>query len=71
MTHVAKIIDIVGSSDKSWEDAAQVALAEATKTIHGITGIELTDMTARVDPNTGKITEYHSTIKIAFGVEHS
>ena len=71
MTHVAKIIDIVGSSDKSWEDAAQVALAEATKTIHGITGIELTDMTARVDPNTGKITEYHSTVKIAFGVEHS
>jgi len=24
-----------------------------------------------VDPNTGKITEYHSTVKIAFGVEHS
>jgi len=71
MTHVAKIIEIVGSSDKSWDDAAQVALAEATKTIHGITGIELTDRTARVDPNTGKITEYHSTVKIAFGVEHS
>ena len=71
MSHVAKIIEIVGSSDKSWDDAAQVALAEATKTIHGITGIELTDMTARVDPNTGKITEYHSTVKIAFGVEHS
>jgi flavin-binding protein dodecin len=71
MTHVAKIIEIVGSSDKSWDDAAQVALAEATKTIQGITGIELTDMTARVDSNTGKITEYHSTVKIAFGVEHS
>ena len=27
MTHVAKIIEIVGSSPKSWEDAAQVALA--------------------------------------------
>ena len=71
MTHVAKIIEIVGSSNKGWEDAALVALTEATKTIHGITGIELTDMTARVDPNTGKITEYHSTVKIAFGVEHS
>ena len=71
MTHIAKIIEIVGSSDKSWDDAAQMALAEATKTIHGITGIELTDMTAKVDPNTGKITEYHSTVKIAFGVEHS
>lgn len=71
MTNIAKIIDIVGSSDKSWEDAAQVALTEATKTIHGITGIELTDMTARVDPNTGKIDEYHSMVKIAFGVERS
>jgi flavin-binding protein dodecin len=71
MTHVAKITEIVGSSGKSWEDAVQVALTEATKTIRGITGIELTDMTARVDPNTGKITEYHSTVKIAFGVEHS
>jgi len=71
MTHIANVIELVGSSEKSWEDAAQVALAEATKTIHGITGIELTDMTARVDPNTGKITEYHSTVKIAFGVEHS
>jgi dodecin len=71
MTHIAKIIDIVGSSDKNWEDAAQVALTEATKTIHGITGIELTDRTARVDPNTGKITEYHSTVKIAFGVDRS
>ena len=71
MTHVAKIIEIVGSSPKSWEDAAQVALAEATKTIHGITGVELKDMTAKVDSGTGKITEYHSTVKIAFGVEHS
>jgi dodecin len=71
MTHVAKITEIVGSSDKSWEDAVQVALTEATKTIRGITGIELTDMTARVDPTTGKIVEYHSTVKIAFGVEHS
>ena len=45
MTHVAKITEIVGSSDKGWEDAVQVALTEATKTIRGITGIELTDMT--------------------------
>lgn len=34
MTHIAKIIEIVGSSDKSWKDAAQGALSEATKTIH-------------------------------------
>jgi flavin-binding protein dodecin len=71
MTHVAEVVEIVGSSNKSWEDAVQVALNEAAKTIRGITGIELTDMTSRVDPSTGYITEYHSTIKLAFGVEHS
>jgi dodecin len=31
MVHVAKIIEIVGSSDKGWEDAAQVAVDEAKK----------------------------------------
>jgi dodecin len=71
MTHVAEVVEIVGSSNKSWEDAARVALNEAAKTIRGITGIELTDMTSRVDPSTGNITEYHSTIRLAFGVEHS
>ncbi len=70
MTNVAKIIDLIGSSDKSWEDAAQVALNEAKKTIHGITGVEVMDMTAKVDPNSGDITEYHTAVKIAFGVEH-
>ena len=70
MTHVAKIIEIVGSSDKSWQDAAQAALNEAKKTVHGITGIEVGDMTAKIDPNNGNITEYHTTVKIAFGVEH-
>jgi dodecin len=71
MTHVAKIIEIVGSSEKSWQDAAQSALNEAKKTIHGITGVEVGDMTAKVDPNNGNITEYHTAVKIAFGVEHS
>lgn len=37
---VAKIVELVGSSNKSWEDAAQVAVNEAIKTIHGIRGIE-------------------------------
>ena len=70
MTHIAKVIEIIGNSDKSWQDAAQVELDEAKKTIHGITGIEVGDMTAKVDPNSGNITEYHTTVKIAFAVEH-
>jgi dodecin len=70
MTDIASVIEIVGNSDKSWQDAAQVALDEAKKTIHGITGVEVGDMTAKVDPTTGNITEYHTAVKIAFGVEH-
>jgi dodecin len=70
MTHVAKIIELVGSSDKGWEDAAQAAINEARKTIHGIKGLEVVDMTANVDPNTGNITQYRAAVKVAFGVEH-
>jgi dodecin len=62
-------VEIVGSSVKGWQDAAQAALDEAKKTIHGITGVEVGDMTAKVDPNSGNITEYHTAVKIAFGVD--
>ena len=70
MTDVAKIMELVGSSDKSWEDAAQVAVDEAKKTLHGIHGIEVKDMTATVDTNTGKISQYRAGVKVSFGIEH-
>jgi flavin-binding protein dodecin len=70
MVHIAEVIEIIGNSDKSWQDAAQAALDEAKKTVHGITGVEITDMTAKVDPNSGNITEYHTAVKVAFGVKH-
>ena len=43
-SHVAKIVEIVGSSEKSWHDAAQVAVDEAKKTVRGIKGLEVQDM---------------------------
>jgi flavin-binding protein dodecin len=43
---VAKIVEIVGSSNEGWEDAAQNAVNEAAKTIREIHGIEIKDMTA-------------------------
>ncbi|MEP6576156.1 MAG: dodecin family protein [Nitrososphaerota archaeon] len=68
---IAKVIELVGSSVTGWTEAAQAALDEANKTIKGITGLEVNDITAKVDPNSGKITEYKLAVKIAFGVEHS
>jgi flavin-binding protein dodecin len=70
MTHVAKVVEIIGGSDKGWSEAAQAALDEAKVTINGITGLEVNDITAKVDPGSGKITEYRVGVKIAFTVEH-
>lgn len=67
--HIANIVELVGSSNKDWGEAVQVALIEATKTIRGITGLEVVSRTATVDPDTGKIKRYNATIKLAFGVE--
>jgi dodecin len=70
MNEIAKIIDVVGASEKGWSKAAQAALDEAKKTINGITGLEVVDKTAKVDPASGKISAYRVAVKIAFGVEH-
>jgi flavin-binding protein dodecin len=69
-SHIAKIVEIVGSSKKSWQDAAQAAVSEAKKTVRGIKGLEVQNMTAKVDPNTGNITQYRVCVKPAFGIEH-
>jgi dodecin len=70
MTHVAKVIELVGSSEEGWTEATQAALDEAKKTIKDITGLEVNDITASVDPNTNTIKEYKVGVKIAFGVKH-
>ena len=66
---IGEIVELVGSSDKSWEDAAQTAVKEAVKTIRNVHAIEVLDKTAKVDQNTGNIKEYRVSIKLAFGVE--
>jgi flavin-binding protein dodecin len=64
---VAKIIELVGSSDKSWSEAADTAVQTASKSIKNITGVEVVSMTAHVE--NGTIVTFKSTVKIAFGVE--
>ena len=64
---VIKVIEVLGVSDKSWEDAAMQALKGATSTVRNISGIEIVSQTAKVKD--GKISEYHATCKVAFRVE--
>ncbi|MDQ4025453.1 MAG: dodecin family protein, partial [Actinomycetota bacterium] len=49
---VIKTIDLVGVSTESWRDAANQALAEASKTIRGITGMEVLDTSCNVSDGT-------------------
>jgi flavin-binding protein dodecin len=65
---VAKVIEILSSSEKSWNDAIEKALARASKTIRNIKSFHVVDMKGKVDEK-GKIKEYRVRLKIAFQVE--
>lgn len=67
MSHVAKVIELVGTSEVGWDDAAAEAVKAASRSIHGISGIEVTHMTAKVE--NGKIVAYKATVKIVFAVD--
>jgi dodecin len=62
-----KVVEVIGVSTTSWEDAAKKAVAKAAESLEGITGIETVSFTARVKD--GKIVSYNTTCKIAFAVK--
>jgi len=62
-----KVIEIIGVSDKSFEDAIDNAVKKASESVTGITGVEVVSQTARVED--GKVTRYAATCKLAFVVK--
>lgn len=68
MSTIKKVIEVLASSDKSFEDALQRALAEASTTVKGIKSIYIKDQSCKVQDN--KIVEYRITAKISFEVMH-
>ncbi len=65
---VVKIIELVGVSSESFSAAVRNAVSEASKTIRGISGVDVIQSSAKVGDN-GEITEYHVNVKIAFMIE--
>lgn len=61
---VAKIVELIGSSPKGWEDAARNAVDEAAKTVRNIKGVNVKRWTAKVEGN--RIVEYRAVVEIAF-----
>ncbi|HTN43460.1 MAG TPA: dodecin family protein [Nitrospiria bacterium] len=62
--NLLKVIEVLSESDKSWEDAAQQAVARAAKTLHGIKSIYIKNFEAKVDNN--KIVKYRINANVTF-----
>jgi flavin-binding protein dodecin len=54
MAKIVKVIELMSESPQSWEDAAQNAVSEASKTLRNIRSLYIKELTASVDG--GKVT---------------
>lgn len=61
------IREMVGTSPKSWSDAARQAVATASRTVRNIVTVEVVKSTAEV--RDGEIVEYRVEVKIGFEYE--
>ncbi len=64
---VVKVVEIIGQSEKSWEDAVEQALEDTKKTVRNIQSIYVKDFQAVVEDD--EITHYRVNTKISFLVE--
>lgn len=62
-----KVIEVLAESDKSWEDAAQTAVAKADATLRNVRSIWIDNFEAKVEK--GKIKKYRINGKISFLLE--
>ena len=67
MPMVVKIVELIGVSNKSYEDAVTSAVERASKTVKNISGVDVLGQSAKVE--NGKVTEFRAHLKIAFAVE--
>ena len=61
---VYKIVEVVGTSTISWEDAASTAVATASKTLRDLRIAEVTKMDMKVDE--GKVVAYRARVSLSF-----
>ena len=65
---IIKVLELVGSSEKSFSDAVRNSVKRASQTIRNIRGVEVVSSTADVGDN-GELTVYKVNVKIAFVLE--
>ena len=63
---VIKVIEVLGNSTVSFEDAVQNVINDASKTVKNIKSVYVQD--TQVTVNNNKITEYRVNTKVSFGI---
>lgn len=64
---IAKVTEVISSSNKSFDDAVENGVERAAKTLKGITSAWVADQ--KVTVKDGKIDEYRVVLKITFVLE--
>ena len=62
--HIYKLVELVGSSTTSIEDAIQAAITRASTTLENVRWFEVTETRGHVE--NGKVTHYQVTVKVGF-----
>lgn len=65
---VYKVIELVGTSEKSWEEAAQKAIETAGKSLKNLRVAEITKLDMKVE--SGKVTAYRARVHLSFKYEN-
>ena len=64
---VYKIVEVVGSSPTSWEDAARAAVEAAAKTLRDLRVAEITKLDMKID--NGKVVAFRARVSMSFKYE--
>lgn len=64
---VLKVIEVLSSSEVSWEDATKKAVAQAAKSLKNIRSVYVQDQSAQVTD--GQVTEFRVNLKLTFEIE--
>lgn len=59
-----KIIELVGTSTKSWEDAAKTAVETAAKSLKDLRIAEISELDMRIE--NGKVAAFRARVKVSF-----
>ena len=64
MGSIYKVIEIIGGSEKSWEDAAKKAVELAAKKLKEVRVAEIKELDMRIEE--GKVVEYRVKMRVSF-----